>query len=218
MHMFSLHALDIHQTQVILSTSLLLLLEGHTVRFCPCTSDLSFLSLFDDILVDTNPDVSISTFSTIPAVVVYLPKSKTDKRKSLLGNSEDSKKGEVVSQVSSWLFVFCKVTLRWFFHCRVLSKRDISYCYLICMNMITVLAIIPAESSEKTNPVLDLGGTVVFCSHFNPEWCSEFLYLSIQKLAFSHCLPSFFVTLCLIAQYSPAFTVLIQIYVNCFRW
>ena len=122
MHMLSLHVLDIHQTQVILSTSLLLLLEGHTVRFCPCTSDLSFFSLFDDILVETNPDVSISSFSTIPAVVAYLPKSKTDKRKSLLGDSKDSE-GEVVSQVSSWLFVICKVNWRWIFHWWVLSKR-----------------------------------------------------------------------------------------------
>ncbi|KAJ6402728.1 hypothetical protein OIU84_014767 [Salix udensis] len=41
----------------------------------------------------------LAAFGRTHPVVVYLPKSKTDKRKSLLGNSEDSKKGEVVSQV-----------------------------------------------------------------------------------------------------------------------
>jgi hypothetical protein len=40
-----------------------------------------------------------------------------------LGDSKDSKEGEVVSQVSSWLFVICKVTWRWIFHWWVLSKR-----------------------------------------------------------------------------------------------
>jgi hypothetical protein len=66
------------------------------------------------------------------------------------------------------------------------------------MNMITVLAIIPAESSEKPSLFLDLGGTIVFRSHFNPEWFSEFWFLSIQKLAVFHHLPFFFVTLFLI--------------------
>lgn len=51
----------------------------------------------------------LAAFGRTHPVVAYLPKSKTDKRKSLLGDSKDSE-GEVVSQVSSWLFVICKVT------------------------------------------------------------------------------------------------------------
>lgn len=51
---FSLHNLDIHQIPVILSTSLLLPLEEHIVWFLPCTPCSSFLSSFDNILIDTN--------------------------------------------------------------------------------------------------------------------------------------------------------------------
>ncbi|KAI5591938.1 hypothetical protein BDE02_04G117800 [Populus trichocarpa] len=41
----------------------------------------------------------LAAFGRTHPVVAYLPKSKTDKRKSLLGDSKDSKEGEVVSQV-----------------------------------------------------------------------------------------------------------------------
>lgn len=41
----------------------------------------------------------LAAFGRTHPVVAYLPKSKTDKRKSLLGDSKDSKDGEVVSQV-----------------------------------------------------------------------------------------------------------------------
>ncbi|XP_011005578.1 PREDICTED: cleft lip and palate transmembrane protein 1 homolog [Populus euphratica] len=41
----------------------------------------------------------LAAFGRAHPVVAYLPKSKTDKRKSLLGDSKDSKEAEVVSQV-----------------------------------------------------------------------------------------------------------------------
>ncbi|XP_075483406.1 uncharacterized protein LOC142523482 [Primulina tabacum] len=40
-----------------------------------------------------------ATFGRTHSVVMYLPKSKADKRKSLLGNSESSTDGEIVSEV-----------------------------------------------------------------------------------------------------------------------
>lgn len=40
------------------------------------------------------------------AVVVYLPKSKSDKRKSLLGNPDDSSDGEKVIEVFFYVFTF----------------------------------------------------------------------------------------------------------------
>lgn len=43
-------------------------------------------------------------FFTFIAVVIYLPKSKADKRKSLLGNSNDSSDDEKVSEVPVFFF------------------------------------------------------------------------------------------------------------------
>jgi hypothetical protein len=40
-----------------------------------------------------------SSISLISAIVTYLPKSRTDKRKSLLGSSKGSDEGEAVTEV-----------------------------------------------------------------------------------------------------------------------
>lgn len=40
------------------------------------------------------------------AIVIYLPKSKADKKKSLLGNSEGSGDDEKISEVSVMFFTF----------------------------------------------------------------------------------------------------------------
>lgn len=41
----------------------------------------------------------MSFFLLVSAVVIYLPKSKADKKKSLLGGSPDSSEGQVTSEV-----------------------------------------------------------------------------------------------------------------------
>ena len=52
----------------------------------------------------------IMLLSVILAIVAYLPKSKADKRKSLLGGSKGSEEGEMVSEVHFFTKKPCFVT------------------------------------------------------------------------------------------------------------
>jgi len=48
----------------------------------------------------------LSLFMLVSAVVTYLPKSKADKKKSLLGGSPDSSEAQVTSKVCYCSYTF----------------------------------------------------------------------------------------------------------------
>ena len=73
---------------------------GRTHRmifFCLINTSATFLCEFKKLVY------KVSLFFLASAVVTYLPKTKADKKKSLLGNSPDSSEGQVTSKVCSLL-------------------------------------------------------------------------------------------------------------------
>lgn len=94
MLMFSLHTLAFRLTQVIQNTSLKQHLEGRIVWFLTC---YWYFSHYKYVLKKVAYETS--SFLLVSTVVMYLPKSQADKKKSLLGSSPDFSEAQVTSKV-----------------------------------------------------------------------------------------------------------------------
>lgn len=95
MLMFSLHNLDIRLTLVIPNTSLKQHLEGRFVCLFLLNNALVILNIYNYCEVI----YKMPFFLWASAVVVYSPKSKADKKKSLLGGVPDSSESQVTPEV-----------------------------------------------------------------------------------------------------------------------